>query len=449
MPHLVVDVSGHGLGHLGQVVPVLKALRRALPALRLTLRTTRSEPLVACQLGLEAAVAPPAVEAAIPMRDPLTVDAAATAQAFAALHADWPAAVACERRALARLAPDAVLADVPYTGLQAAAELGVPATAMCSFNWLEAYAAYAGQRPEARRIQAQIHAAYEAADRFLQPRPHTAMHGLTNTRSIAPVARVGTPRSRQLRERLGVGPETALVLITWGGMGGAVFSALPRCPGVVWLQPDAPGGRPDVRDTARIGLAHTDLIASVDAVVTKSGYATLAEAGQRHGFGVEAAATHSLDGARVSSTRVREALAAGDLDAAAKLLGGRYTMRGRVVHGQKLGRDLGYPTANIPLDGYPLPLTGVIAVLACTPDGRRLPGVANLGWRPTVAGTRPLLEVYAFDFSGDLYGQHLSVELVERLRPEEHFDSLDELIECMHEDARRARGILQQRGITA
>ncbi|MFW5969744.1 MAG: bifunctional riboflavin kinase/FAD synthetase [Halofilum sp. (in: g-proteobacteria)] len=178
-------------------------------------------------------------------------------------------------------------------------------------------------------------------------------------------------------------------------------------------------------------------------------FSTLAVAGERHGFGVEAATTYVIGGERVSSTRVREALAAGDLDAAAELLGGRYTMRGRVVHGQKLGRDLGYPTANIPLDGYPLPLTGVIAVLACTADGRRLPGVANLGWRPTVAGTRPLLEVYAFDFSGDLYGQHLAVELVELLRPEEHFESLDILVERMHDDARRARAVLQRRGITA
>ncbi len=278
MPHLVVDVSGHGLGHLGQVAPLLQELRGELPALRLTLRTAQSGLLVARQLGFQAAVAPPAAEASIPMRSPLTVDAAATAQAFAALHADWPAAVAGEREALARLAPDAVLADVPYTSLQAAAELGVPATAMCSFNWLEAYAAYAGQRLEADRVQAQIHAAYDAADRFLQPQPHTPMRGLTNTRSIGPVARVGTPRPRQLREQLGVDPEAAVVLVTWGGMGGAVFSCLPRRPGVVWVQPDAPGDRSDVRDAAGTGLAHTDLIASADAVVTKSGYATLAEA---------------------------------------------------------------------------------------------------------------------------------------------------------------------------
>ena len=176
-------------------------------------------------------------------------------------------------------------------------------------------------------------------------------------------------------------------------------------------------------------------------------FSTLAAAGAEHGFGVEAATTHVLDGERVSSTRVRSALAAGDLDGAARLLGGRYTMRGRVVHGEKLGRDLGFPTANIPLDGHPLPLTGVFAVLAWTVGGRPLPGVANLGWRPTVQGKRPLLEVHAFDFEGDLYGEHLTVELVERLRPEERFDSLDAMIERMHDDVRHARAALQRRNL--
>ncbi len=177
-------------------------------------------------------------------------------------------------------------------------------------------------------------------------------------------------------------------------------------------------------------------------------FATLTAAGGQHGFSVEEAATHALDGERVSSTRVRDALAAGDLDGAARLLGGSYTMRGRVRHGEKLGRDLGYPTANIALDGYPLPLTGVLAVLASRAGGERLPGVANLGWRPTVAGRRPLLEVHALDFDGDLYGDHLAVELLEKLRPEERFDSLDALTERMHDDARRARASLAQRGAT-
>lgn len=168
----------------------------------------------------------------------------------------------------------------------------------------------------------------------------------------------------------------------------------------------------------------------------------LAHAGRETGFGVEAAATCVLDGERVSSTRVRDALAAGDLDRAARLLGGPYTIRGRVIHGEKLGRDLGYPTANIALDRYRLPLTGVLAVVAWDASGRRLPGVANLGWRPTVGGTRPLLEVHVFDFDRDLYGSHLRVELHARLRAEERFDSVAAMTKRMHEDARQARELV-------
>lgn len=175
-------------------------------------------------------------------------------------------------------------------------------------------------------------------------------------------------------------------------------------------------------------------------------FALLARAGRQRGFGVEAADTCMLDGERVSSTRVRAALAAGALDEAARLLGGPYTIRGRVIRGESLGRRLGYPTANIALDGHGLPLSGVFAVVACDDRGRRLPGVANLGWRPTVGGTRPLLEVHAFDFDGDLYGAHLAVELLMRLRPEERFESLDALVERMHEDAREARACLAARG---
>jgi len=175
-------------------------------------------------------------------------------------------------------------------------------------------------------------------------------------------------------------------------------------------------------------------------------FALLAEQGRARGFAVEAAATHCLDGERVSSTRVRAALADGDMDAAARLLGDPYTIRGRVIHGDKLGRDLGYPTANLALDRYRLATSGVFAVVACDDRGRSLPGVANLGWRPTVGGKRPLLEVHAFDFDGDLYGAHLTVELLERLRPEERFDSLDALVEHMHEDARVARAVLAARG---
>ena len=170
----------------------------------------------------------------------------------------------------------------------------------------------------------------------------------------------------------------------------------------------------------------------------------LAALGAARGFGVERANTFEVDGERVSSTRVREHLAAGDMAGAARLLGGPYCISGRVIHGQKLGRDLGYPTANLPLAGHQVPVTGVFAVLASHADGRTLPGVASLGWRPTVEGKVPLLEVHVFDFDGDLYGAHLRVALLERLRPEVRFDSLDALIEQMDLDATEAREVLAQ-----
>lgn len=193
------------------------------------------------------------------------------------------------------------------------------------------------------------------------------------------------------------------------------------------------------------GLGARDVVVGDDfrfGHARRGDYAWLARAGHDTGFAVETAETRMVDGERISSTRVRRALAAGDLDYAARLLGGPYTIRGRVIHGEKLGRTLGFPTANIALDGYRLPLTGIFAVLAWDASGRRFPGVANLGWRPTVGGTRPLLEVHAFDFDGDLYGAHLCVQLLARLRPEERFESVAAMTERMHEDARAARDLL-------
>src|SRR5690606_41794702 len=128
-----------------------------------------------------------------------------------------------------------------------------------------------------------------------------------------------------------------------------------------------------------------------------------------HGFSVEAASTIELDGERVSSTRVRQALAAADFGLAERLLGRPYAIAGRVVHGQKLGRQLGTPTANVQLKRTRVPLQGVYLV-SVRLDGRRLPGVANIGMRPTVQGDgRAHLEVHLLDYAGDLYGQRLSV----------------------------------------
>ncbi len=174
--------------------------------------------------------------------------------------------------------------------------------------------------------------------------------------------------------------------------------------------------------------------------------AGLRGAGQRHGFAVSAAATVTRHGMRVSSTTVREALAAGDFALAAGLLGRPYAMSGRVVHGAKLGRTLRYPTVNIPVRRLVSPLHGVYAVrVAGVEAGRSLPGVASLGTRPTVNGEGLLLEVHLFDFDGDLYGRRLSVEFVAWLRGEERFESLAALERQMDLDASAARARLDDR----
>ncbi len=173
-------------------------------------------------------------------------------------------------------------------------------------------------------------------------------------------------------------------------------------------------------------------------------FAMLQEAGRRLGFGVESMPTLAVDGERVSSSAVRSALTEADLARAARLLGRPYSIAGRVSHGDKLGRQLGFPTANIQMKHRLPPLTGVYAVgvegLAATP----IAGVANIGLRPTVtANGRARLEVHLFDWTRDCYGAHIRVHFLHKLRAERRFDSLDALRAQIAADAATARQWLQ------
>ncbi len=176
----------------------------------------------------------------------------------------------------------------------------------------------------------------------------------------------------------------------------------------------------------------------------RGGMDELATAGRHLGFSVDQAPPVRVDGERVSSTGVRQALAYSDLDRAARLLGRRYRMGGRVIHGLDIGAaKLGYPTANIPLKGRVSPLDGIFAVRVHGVEEQPLAGVASIGRRPTVGGTEKILEAHIFDFSGDLYGRFLDVEPVAKLRDEVHFKNLDELRAQMDHDAAQARELLR------
>jgi riboflavin kinase / FMN adenylyltransferase len=169
----------------------------------------------------------------------------------------------------------------------------------------------------------------------------------------------------------------------------------------------------------------------------------LGDAGRTLGFEVDVVPPVLVDGMRVSSSDIRAALAAGDLARAGRMLGRPYSMIGRVVLGQQLGRDLGFPTANLRLGRKRTPLQGIFAVRVHGIAGRpNAPGVASLGTRPTVGGTVPLLEAHVFDFSGDLYGREIEVEFVSKLREEVCFANLDELVVQMNVDAAQARAML-------
>jgi riboflavin kinase/FMN adenylyltransferase len=168
-------------------------------------------------------------------------------------------------------------------------------------------------------------------------------------------------------------------------------------------------------------------------------------AGRRHGFQVDTMHTFLVEDQRVSSTRIREALARGDLREANRLLGRPYHICGRVGHGDRRGRQIGFPTANLDLHRRVSPLRGVFAVRVRGLDDQPLPGVANIGTRPTVGGDlRYLLEVHLFDFAREIYGAHLQVEFCHKLRDERRFESFQQLREQIVRDAASARAWLKQ-----
>ncbi|MBV1907639.1 MAG: bifunctional riboflavin kinase/FAD synthetase [Pseudomonadales bacterium] len=167
-------------------------------------------------------------------------------------------------------------------------------------------------------------------------------------------------------------------------------------------------------------------------------YSMLKEAGDKYGFGVSHLGTLTFEHGRVSSSRIREELSKGNLHTAESLLGHPYFIMGRVVYGRQLGRQLGAPTANLRVRRYQSALSGVFAVEVGGLD-KIYQGVANIGMRPTVDGSEPLLEVHIFDWSGDLYGELLTVTFRHKIREEKKFDSLEALKEQIQRDMQSAR----------
>lgn len=170
--------------------------------------------------------------------------------------------------------------------------------------------------------------------------------------------------------------------------------------------------------------------------------ALLARLAPDHGIAAEAVAQVTLDGERISSGRVREALVAGDTRSATRMLSRDYAIAGVVERGDARGRELGYPTANLALGDYQRPKYGIYAARVTLDDGSEHPGVASLGVRPTFEPTSELLEAHLFDFAGDIYSRAIEVALHAFIREERKFESTDALVEAMRDDERQARRLL-------
>ena len=232
---IVIDVSSHGLGHLGQITPVIQGLIGTHPTARIIVRSTHAASVVRDFVGSGVALDTPPPEATLVMRGPTVIDEAASAAAYRALHARWDEHLERETARLATLAPAVLVADIPYLSLAAAKRLGIPAIALCSLNWLDLYRAYCGRERDAPAILHTIEAAYRAADVFLQPQPHMPMSDLVNRRSIGPVARIGRQRKNEIKASLAIPQAEQIVLVTFGGIRSDRPLQLPDIMGVHWL----------------------------------------------------------------------------------------------------------------------------------------------------------------------------------------------------------------------
>lgn len=280
-PHLVVDISAHGFGHLAMTAPVVEAVVRQVPGLQITIRCAIPEARVREMVGVPFRYLPQAFDIGMVMRDALHIDVPASLAHYTTLHGDWDARVAMAADELASLRPTVLLGNIPYLSIAAAARAGIPAAAFCCLHWGEIFAHYCAGEPGAAGIGARIRDAYASAHCFLRAVPGIPMPGLDNLVDVGPVARLAASRRSEILARLGRPTRTRLALLSLGGVPFPLdVSAWPDLGDwIVVSGMPVVGVHPGVVPIDRLALPYMDVFASIDAVVTKLGYGTVAEAG--------------------------------------------------------------------------------------------------------------------------------------------------------------------------
>lgn len=280
MKHLLVDITAHGFGHLAQTAPVVNALKQHLPELRVTVRSAVPAAILKQRFHCDFQHIPQAIDFGMHMQDAVRVDVESSLSAYRDYHADWGRSVAEAAEEMRLLRPDVLLANVPYLSLAAAQHAGIPAVAMCCLNWADIYHHYAPDNDASRLIHRQILSAYQGAAAFLKVQPAMPMPDLSNGMDIAPIAQSGRCRRKELDALLGMNTQDKLVLVGMGGINYQLdMQHWPQLPGMHWLVPAAwQVTRKDVHAFEHLGMSFSDALASSDAVLTKPGYGTFAEA---------------------------------------------------------------------------------------------------------------------------------------------------------------------------
>lgn len=276
---LVVALTPHGYGHAAQTLTVLRELCRRRPDIELHIATRVPQSWLAERLPHPFTYHAHATDFGLVMHSPVQIDHAVSARSYAALYRDRYRLLEEESEWLARIAPDLVLANVPWIPLLAARRLELPAVALCSLNWAGIYRHFYGALPEGPDVFAWLREGYASARAFLRPQPAMPMPELEQVHDIGPLAERGRDRREALRVRLGLPASTRLVLVALGGVSGRLpVERWPQSRDVCYLVEDAwRVTRADVFPIGRTGMPFLDLVASVDVVLGKCGYGTVAE----------------------------------------------------------------------------------------------------------------------------------------------------------------------------
>jgi hypothetical protein len=279
-PHLLLAISGHGYGHLAQCAPVINKLASRVTGLRLTLMSALPERVLRQRIEADFTCIDAGTDPVLCMHSAWEVDVPASQVVFREFHRRRAALLEDTRAQLRTLKPDLVLANIPWLLLAAAARENIPAVALCSLNWAAVFNSYLGDRPGAGEIHEFMLAGYRAADVFLAPAPALPMPELGNVRSIGPIARHGRQCRAVIRENYSLAADVTLVLVALGGIATTLpLADWPEREQTVWLFAEpVQSARRDILGCASIDRPLIDILASVDAVITKPGYGTYTEA---------------------------------------------------------------------------------------------------------------------------------------------------------------------------